>query len=76
MSPQVIVADEIGGEEDAGALLEAMGCGVTVLASAHGRNMEDLRKRPGLHKLLEQDAFGEWVFLDGPGKKPRMTVET
>lgn len=76
MSPQVIVADEIGGERDVDALMEAMGCGVTVLASAHGRNMEDLRKRPGLHKLLGQSAFEEWVFLDGPGRKPKMAVET
>ena len=68
MAPQVIATDEIGGEEDAAAVQEALRCGVIVLATAHGRNAEDARKRRELSALLHGDAFEKIVCLSGTGE--------
>ena len=43
MGPDVIVTDEIGGEEDAKQLLRCCR-GAAVLASCHGTGMEDIGK--------------------------------
>ena len=57
MTPEVLVCDEIGTEADAQAILRIYGCGVPVIASAHGTSWEDLERRPVLRQLLEQGAF-------------------
>ena len=72
MAPQVIAMDEIGGEKDAAALSEALRCGVTVLAAAHGRNPEDVRKRQGMEALFAHGAVEAWVQLQGVGTPPRV----
>ncbi len=68
MSPQWIVTDEIGREEDAQAVLEALRCGVSVLASAHADSIEALRGRPVLRRLMEEGAFSGYVLLAGRGR--------
>jgi len=45
MSPQVIIVDEIGGQEDVDAIKFAINCGVQVVATAHGRGLDDVRER-------------------------------
>ncbi len=46
MSPDVIITDEIGLDADAYALMQVLGCGVQVITTAHGRNLEDVMQRP------------------------------
>lgn len=65
MAPQVIAVDELGGREDAGAVLEAIRCGVTVIATAHGRSVEQIKKRMG--ELVEAGAFEKIILLHSPG---------
>lgn len=65
MSPGVIITDEIGREEDAVALQEALHAGVSVVASAHGTSWDDIVRRPGLQALLNPCAFSRVVLLSG-----------
>lgn len=62
MSPQVIITDEISREKDAEAIRICAGCGVKVVASAHGESFEDLRKSE-IYPLVEKGIFSRLVFL-------------
>ncbi len=57
MNPQVLAVDEITAPEDVTAILQGVGCGTTMLATAHGLTVEDLRRRPLYRQLLEAGAF-------------------
>ena len=63
MNPQVLAVDEITAPEDVQALLCAAGCGVTLLATAHGFSPEDLKKRPVYRELLEEGIFQRLVTI-------------
>jgi len=70
LSPQVIITDEIGREEDIRALEDAVHVGVSVIASAHGSTLEEICRRPVLGLMLENNYFERLVFLSnsrGPG---------
>ncbi len=73
MAPKVAAVDEIGGEGDAAALREALRCGITVLATIHGRDLADIRQRRGMENLLEPGAFERVVCLAAPGAAFRVT---
>lgn len=64
MAPQVVVTDEIGKHEDVPALLDAVRCGVGLIASAHARSMAEAKRRPALRQLMEEEAF-DWYILLG-----------
>ncbi|SDD43826.1 stage III sporulation protein AA [Paenibacillus sp. UNCCL117] len=68
MSPEVLVADEIGRAEDAAALHEALHAGISVIATAHGRDVEDIRRRPILKELLQDGVFERFVVLSPAGQ--------
>ena len=61
MAPQVLAVDEITAPEDLRAIQEAAGCGVTLLATAHGGSWEELRLRPLYRELLDQGIFRTFV---------------
>lgn len=63
MSPEVLVVDELGRPEDAEAALEAVHAGISVIATAHGMDLEDVRGRPSLAPLFAAKAFGRVVTL-------------
>lgn len=63
MSPEVIVCDEIGSAEDAGAIEEAARCGAAVLASAHADSLMAIRRRPMLRQLFASGAFDRYALL-------------
>lgn len=64
MAPQIVICDEIAGEEDASAVLECALSGAAVLASAHASSAEALAKRPALQKLWEARVFALWIGLE------------
>lgn len=70
MSPQIIAVDELGRQEDIASLWEILNAGVTVLATVHGHQMEELEKRPIMSELMTHRIFERIVLLSsrlGPG---------
>ncbi|WP_239984851.1 stage III sporulation protein AA [Sporolactobacillus pectinivorans] len=63
MSPEVLIVDEIGRKEDMEAMFEALNAGVSVMASAHGFSLTQLKSRPSLAPLLEARMFDRYVIL-------------
>jgi stage III sporulation protein AA len=63
MSPQALVADELGRPEDAVAVREAIHAGIRVVATAHGADLDDVRRRPALRELIGEGAFRRFVVL-------------
>ncbi len=63
MGPEVIVTDEIGRSEDVAAIEEVIRAGVTVVATAHGSSIAELRARPALRRLLDDGVFERALIL-------------
>ena len=66
MSPDIAAADEIGSAADIAAIERAALSGAKVICTAHGENMEAIKKKFG-----NSDIFERYVFLEGrtsPGK--------
>lgn len=68
MSPQVIIADEIGGQEDVEAINYVMCSGCKGIFSAHGEKIEDLYLNIFLKQLLIGHVFEIIIFLDSNEK--------
>ena len=75
MSPQVLAVDEITAKGDLEALTAAVGCGVTLLATAHGTDRADLERRPLYRPLLEQKIFRRLVQIQRTEGGRRYSVE-
>jgi stage III sporulation protein AA len=69
MSPQLILTDEIGRKEDAVALMDAVNCGVKVIATAHGSSYDEIVKRPVIRNLLGDNFFEKIIFIDRDSKE-------
>lgn len=63
MAPQVIAVDEIGTSEDIHAIEYAMQCGCRMIASVHGLDMEEAKKKPVLGELIRRRMFERYVVL-------------
>jgi len=74
MSPEVVIADEIGRPEDAYALKEALHAGVRVVATAHALDLKDVFARPVLAELAAEGMFGAYVLLSRSGGVVRHRV--
>lgn len=64
MNPQAVAVDEVTAPADVLAIKDAVGCGVALLATAHGRGIEDLRRRPVYRTLLADKVFQRLVVLE------------
>jgi len=68
MGPTVLAVDEITEEDDTKALLDAQGCGVALLATAHAASMEDFRSRPVYQPLIRHKVF-HWAVVLHPDRQ-------
>lgn len=75
MNPQVLAVDEITAPEDIKALTAAAGCGVILLATAHGEGRADLERRPLYRPLLEEGLFHRLIHIRREGERRVYTVE-
>lgn len=67
MAPSVLAVDEIGGMDDAEALLEASGCGCAILATAHGDTLTQLFQKEIFRRLKQDRVFDRYIQLDREG---------
>ncbi|MCL2456161.1 MAG: stage III sporulation protein AA [Defluviitaleaceae bacterium] len=64
MSPDVIAADELGGEQDARAVEAILNAGVKILCTAHGNDVDDVKKNPSLASVMKKNIFERFIVLD------------
>ena len=73
MSPEVIITDELGAAEDFQAVNKMISCGVSVIASVHGRDLEQAKLRCG--ELLKHfEVIVTMSKRDGAGTIEEVTV--
>lgn len=65
MSPQVIAVDEIGSSADGYALENVFHCGCRLVATAHGTSLEDIRRKPLLQRMAQEQMFERYIVLGG-----------
>ncbi len=63
MSPQIVVCDEIAGQEDADAVRACAASGIAIIASAHAEDFRALQMRRELRSLIEENIFPTVVGL-------------
>lgn len=74
MNPQVLAMDEVTAPQDLEALATAAGCGVRLLATAHGESLHELRRRPLYRKLMDEGIFRRAVIISMDRKCRRYQV--
>ncbi|WP_027417582.1 stage III sporulation protein AA [Aneurinibacillus terranovensis] len=67
MSPDVLITDEIGRAEDGYALEEAIHAGISVITTAHGKDLKDIMRRPTLSRIAQSGVFERYLIL---GRRP------
>lgn len=67
MSPKVIAVDEIGDYEDIKAIESVVNCGCRLIATVHGIDIEDIRKKPLFKRLLDEQVFERYISLHNLG---------
>lgn len=63
MGPEVIAVDEIGNEEDVHAVEYAMHCGCKLIATVHGRSLDELKRKPVFDRLIREKRFERYILL-------------
>lgn len=70
MRPDLIVTDELIGEDDFLAAAGAAAGGVAVIASVHASDPDELMSRAGMREMFSRRLFTRYIFLsdrNGPG---------
>lgn len=63
MGPSCIALDEITQEEDCTALMDAVGCGVKLIATAHASSVDDLKNRVVYRSLMRYRVFRRILIM-------------
>ena len=64
LSPDTIICDEIGSDDDVISVENAINSGVSVIATVHCSNKRELLRKESIKKLLKLRGFDTVVFLD------------
>ncbi len=63
MSPQILAVDELGSEQDFGAVEQAAYSGSRVLGTIHAGNVRELVEKPGLRSWVEKKLFQRYIWI-------------
>ena len=63
MSPDIVVTDELGCDQDFDAVEHAINCGVCVIATVHAKNIDELKNKPQFSKIMQNKYFKTYVVL-------------
>jgi stage III sporulation protein AA len=74
MGPEIIALDEITDPRDVTAMADAAYCGCGFLASAHGADIADLRRRPAYRRLMDSGIFETIIVIARQGGVRRYRV--
>lgn len=74
LSPEFIICDEIGNQEDASAILAASGAGIPVIASIHANNIKDLITKTHIDTLIKRKIFDYVIGLNRSGSNLELTA--
>ena len=66
MSPEVIMIDEIGGD-DAESIRSVLNCGIPLVATAHASSLEEIKSKPNLALLLDIGVFDVFAGISREG---------
>ena len=75
MSPQIIICDELGDQDDIEAVIAESSCGVPVIATAHGGSFDGIIKRKGFDDIYRLGIFDTYVLLKRNGNEKKFTYE-
>lgn len=67
LSPSVIIADEIGGSDEADLMLSALSGGIRVAASVHAGSFSELSEKPSLVPFLTHSVFDVFFGIQKRG---------
>lgn len=76
MSPMLVALDEITSAQDVDAIAYAGHCGVSVLATAHAADQNDLKRRPLYQKLMHLGVFEQLLIITRHGAERKYTFAT
>ncbi len=71
MAPEVIATDELGGKTDIKACEEILKAGISLLATVHGSDIDDIRNKEKFGSLVRECIFNKYIVLkrdSRPGK--------
>ncbi len=65
LSPDVIICDEVGSDNEVKTILESMNTGVNFILSIHANGFDELRRKKNYNRLLIDGCFDNIVMLKG-----------
>ncbi len=74
LSPQYLICDEIGNDDEAEAILSLMHAGVRILATVHGEELSELLLRPAIEKLHRYGVFQLYCGIRRNGKDRMLSL--
>ena len=64
LSPKVIISDELGSKDDFEIIQYALKSGVNIITTAHGSDIDDVKKNIYLKNIIENHFFDRILILD------------
>ncbi|MCL2311947.1 MAG: hypothetical protein FWC41_05600 [Firmicutes bacterium] len=64
LSPQIVICDEVGTQEDAEAIKNSLNCGVGIVASIHARTGEEISRSKRIKNILNSGAIKRVILLE------------